>query len=126
MSWAASERTRFLLFPRPPGQEELVEPEVVEVSPEAGSIGPGPADDRMYAIYPHDKLVTYGSEINRNGETFSPPWFGPIHEPATPDENGHFTHLPISLVAKERNVLDSGGPDWRRVLASTGQPASWS
>ncbi len=95
MNWPRYERTKFLLFPRPPGQEELVEPEEIQVSLQAGSIGPGPADDRMYAIYPHDKLVTYGSEINRNGEQFSPPWHGSIHEPALPDENGHFTHLEI-------------------------------
>ena len=120
------EGTRFLLFPRPPGQDELVVPEEVEVSPAAGTIGPGPADDRMYAIYPHDKLMTYGTEIGRFGEKLEPPFFGPIHDPALPDANGHFTHLELDspqfeaahLYGCTRFVLDV----WEGYF---GEPINW-
>src|SRR5690349_7665572 len=53
--------TRFLLFPQPPFLEGFEQGEHILVSPPAGTVGPGPSDDRMYAIYPVDKLETYGT-----------------------------------------------------------------
>ncbi len=108
------EGTRFLLYPQPPFLEGFEEPEVVTVSPVAGSVRPGPADDRMYAVYPHDKLVTYGARIGPRGEKFTPPWRGTAHPPAEPDANGHFDHLQIGtpqfemahLYGSVRFVLD--------------------
>jgi 6-phosphofructokinase 1 len=37
--------------------------------------------------------------------------------------NGHFTHVPLALVAGKRRHLDPDGDTWSRVLAATGQPA---
>ncbi len=88
-----SQGTRFLLYPQPPFLEGFGEPELVEVSSPAGSVGPGPSDERMYAVYPHDKQMTYGTVIGQNGEKFSPPWTGTAFPPAQPDHLGHFDHL---------------------------------
>jgi len=95
MSEVWGQGTRFRLFPQPPFLEGYGEPQVVEVSPPAGTVGPGPSDDRMYTVYPLDKLVTYGDRIGPGGEKFAPPWQGPIFPPALPDEDGHFDHLDI-------------------------------
>jgi hypothetical protein len=111
---AEPEGTRFLLYPQPPFLEGFEEPEVVSVSPVAGSVGPGPSDDRMYAVYPHDKLVTYGAPIGPRGEKFTPPWLGTAYPPAEPDADGHFDHLQIGtpqfemahLYGSVRFVLD--------------------
>lgn len=88
-----SQGTRFLLYAQPPFLEGFGEPEAVEVSSPAGSVGPGPSDERMYAVYPHDKHVTYGTVIGPNGQKYSPPWTGTAYDPALPDQNGHFDHL---------------------------------
>ena len=64
---AEPEGTRFLLYPQPPFLEGFDEPEVVSVSSIAGSVGPGPSDDRMYTVYPLDKLVTYGTRVGPRG-----------------------------------------------------------
>jgi hypothetical protein len=93
--------TRFLLFPQPPFLEGFEQGEHILVSPPAGTVGPGPADDRMYAVYPVDKLNTYGedSRLNpptppgRRGEPSGPPWRGPAFAPAMPGPDGHFDHL---------------------------------
>ncbi|MCP5083262.1 MAG: hypothetical protein GY948_16355, partial [Alphaproteobacteria bacterium] len=89
------EGTRFLLFPQPPFLEGFETPESVEVSSPLGSVGPGPSGERMYAVYPHDKLITYGTRVGPRGEKFTPPWQGPAHPPALPDEDGHFDHLEV-------------------------------
>ncbi len=106
--------TRFLLFPQPPFLKGFEEPEVVEVSSPAGSVGPGPSDDRMYAVYPYDKRVTYGAKVGPRGEKFAPPWTGPIFPPAQPGPGGHFDHLAVGspefesahLFGSVRFVLD--------------------
>ncbi len=92
---AGNEGTRFLLFPQPPFLENFAEPEIVTVSPPAGSVGPGPSDDRMYAIYPLGKALQYGFHVSDGGKPFMylPAWQGDIIAPAMPDEGGHFDHL---------------------------------
>ena len=87
--------TRFRLFPQPPFLEGFSQPETVRVSSPAGSIGAGPADDRMYAVYPIDKPVAYGAPAGRYGLPLEPPWDGAIYEPAVPDANGHFDHIAV-------------------------------
>ena len=85
--------TRFLLYPQPPFLEGFGEPEMIEVSSPAGSVGPGPSDDKMYAVYPLNKQKTYGEPFHPGGEDYGPPWDGPAHTPALPDRHGHFDHL---------------------------------
>jgi len=67
------------------------------VSNPAGTIGPGPEDERMYVLNPINKWPPYGIQTARDGSPFLylPPWDGDIHPPALPDENGHFDHLAV-------------------------------
>lgn len=89
--------TRFRLYPQSPDSDKdtALEPETVQVSSPPGSLKPGPADNRMYTVYPHGKQVHYGVHENENGEPlmFLPPWHGQLHPPAMPSNNGHFDHL---------------------------------
>ena len=87
--------TRFRLFPQPPFEDSGEEPETVWVSSPAGSIGPGPADDRMYVITPLEEKPAYGVSETPYGSSrfFFPPWTGPVAAPALPDEQGHFDYL---------------------------------
>jgi hypothetical protein len=87
--------TRFKLFPQPPFLEEYGEPEVVEVSSPAGSIGPGPSDHRMFVVDPLDKTLSYGLHEDSWGESYIylPPWDGDRYAPVVPDALGHFDYL---------------------------------
>ena len=87
--------TRFRLFPQLPTLDQQEEPETVWVSSPAGSVQPGPSDDRMYVIDPGGKERAYGYYPGRGGSTFHyrPPWQGPILPWARPDPEGHFDHL---------------------------------
>jgi hypothetical protein len=89
--------TRFRLFPQPRFIKPFHEPETVWLWPDAGTIGPGPADDRMYVIDPIDKAYPYGPARGPYGSHFLyyPPWNGPIRRPPLPDRDGHFDHVPI-------------------------------
>lgn len=87
------EGTRFKLFPQPNFLDDFSEPEVVVVSAPAGSIGAGPADDRMYTMFPVGKTEPYGFAANPGDDTYAPPWMGDIVPPPEPDENGHFDYL---------------------------------
>ena len=89
--------TRFRLFPQLPSLEQQGDPETVWVSPNAGHIGPGPSDDRMYVIDPIGKEQPYGYYPGPDGTSthYKPPWKGPLLDPATPDEGGHFDHLEL-------------------------------
>ncbi len=89
------EGTRFRLFPQPHFLEEFSEPETVYVSSPAGSLDPGPADHRMYTIFPIGKPRPYGIAPGPadGGGTLSPPWTGEVHPLAAPDDNGHFDYL---------------------------------
>ena len=122
------EGTRFLLYPQPPFLDNFAEPEVVTVSPPAGSVGPGPSDDRMYAIHPVGKELQYGVHTSGNGRPFMylPSWQGDIVAPALPDELGHFDHLEpgtpqfetAHLFGTARFALDV----WERYF---GRPIQW-
>lgn len=87
--------TRFKLFPQPPFLEEYGEPEIIEVSSPAGSLGPGPSDHRMFVVDPVAKTHSYGIHQNARGEPYLylPPWDGDRYAPVLPDEQGHFDYL---------------------------------
>ena len=89
--------TRFRLFPQAPFLAPFREPEIVWVSSPAGTVGPGPADERMYVIDPIGKQKAYGETQDRLGNStyLLPPWPGPIYPPAMPDASGHFDHIPV-------------------------------
>lgn len=85
--------TKFKLFPQPPFLPGFESPETVWVSSPPGSIGPGPSDERMYAVYPIGKPVAYGERETQDSKPLSPPWEGPAHPLALPNDEGHFDHL---------------------------------
>ena len=87
--------TRFRLYPQPGFLDDFSEPETVFVSSPAGSLSPGPADDRMYTIFPVGKPRPYGiaPKQSNGADVLSPPWEGDIHPPAMPDGEGHFDYL---------------------------------
>ncbi|CTQ56587.1 hypothetical protein LP7551_05147 [Roseibium album] len=87
--------TRFRLFPQPGFLENFQEPETVFVSSPAGSLQPGPADDRMYTVFPVNKPRPYGIAPGPAdaGNVLSPPWRGDVHPMAAPDAEGHFDYL---------------------------------
>ena len=78
--------TRFRLHPQPPSLVASREPEIVWVSPTAGSIGPGPADDRMVVVDAIGKNRPYGFQ-------YLPPYDGPRHSAVHSTREGHFDHL---------------------------------
>jgi hypothetical protein len=78
--------TRFRLYPQPPVLSSIHGPETVWVSPVAGSVKPGPADDRMYVVDAIGKEMPYDFP-------YLPPYEGPAHPPAQPRSDGHFDHL---------------------------------
>ena len=87
--------TKFKIFPQLPSADRREGPETVWVSPPAGSVGPGPADDRLYVIDPVGKERAYGINYGSSGSPYLylPPWNGPVRRPAQPNEQGHFDHL---------------------------------
>ncbi len=87
--------TRFRLFPQLPSLDQQGEPETVWVSPQAGNIGPGPSDNRMYVVDSIGKERPYGFYPGPHGSTmhYKPPWTGELLAPALPDREGHFDHL---------------------------------
>ena len=89
--------TRFRLFPQPPAAGRFDEPETVVLPMPAGSVGPGPSDDRVYVIDPIGKTHPYGTVPDgRGGERiYVPPWQGPMAPAAMPDAEGHFDHLAV-------------------------------
>lgn len=86
--------TLFRIFPQTPTGNSGVSAEIVEVSSPAGSLAPGPSDDRMYVIFPEFKPKEYGLHTDEYGRPFVylPPWNGPIYAPAVPDDEGNFLH----------------------------------
>ncbi len=86
--------TLFRLYPQTQTSTASMPAEIVEVSSPAGSLGPGPSDDRMYVIFPVHKAQEYGLHQDERGNpyVYLPPWSGPIYDPATPDADGHFLH----------------------------------
>ena len=71
-------------------------PELVSVSLPRGSVGPGPADHRMYSISPIGKQRSYGLNTGPHGTPYLdlPPWRGPIQPAVRPSHDGHFDHIP--------------------------------
>lgn len=96
--------TRFLLFPQLPTTEQGKFAETVWVSSPAGSVGPGPTDDRIYVVDPIDKRLPYGFYPGPGAtmEHFKPPWQGEAHAPAEPDAQGHFDHIAFDSRAFEQ------------------------
>jgi hypothetical protein len=87
--------TRFRLFPQPSYLEGFEEPETVYIASAPGSIGPGPSDEHMYAVFPAGKPAPYGIAADpfSQSEMYLPPWTGDTLPPAMPDADGHFDHL---------------------------------
>jgi hypothetical protein len=119
---------RFRLYPKPPYVHPEWPPETISVSSPPGSIGPGPADDRMVLINPIDKRAPYGVNAGPLGTPHLdlPPFRGPIHRPVCPDDEGHFDSIPegtpefaeAHVFGTVRFVLDI----WERYF---GRPIEW-
>ena len=69
--------TRFRLYAQAPLQSARRQPEVVWVSPSAGSVHPGPADERMYVVDAVHKDRAYD-------EGDLPPYRGATNPPVPP------------------------------------------
>ena len=82
----AAHGTRFLLFPQAPISATSRPPEVVTVSPRAGSVRAGPQDARMYLADAIDKRGPYEPP-------YMPPYRGRMAPPVRPGPGGHFDHL---------------------------------
>ncbi|MGI9505570.1 MAG: hypothetical protein ACR2RE_21240 [Geminicoccaceae bacterium] len=80
--------TRVRLFGQSHYIDGFEEPEVVWLSPPAGSVGPGPSDDRMYVVDPVDKAEPYEFP-------YLPPFAGPAHPPVLPNAQGHFDAIDV-------------------------------
>jgi len=99
--------TRVRLFPQAPFLAGFAEPEVVWLGSPAGSIAPGPADDRMYVADAIGKDEPYAFP-------YLPPYRGPTRPPVEPDASGHFAHLTpgsrdflaVHMYGSVRRVLD--------------------
>jgi hypothetical protein len=128
LSGSRRDGTRFRLFPQPPFGDAPGEPETVWLSPAAGSLGPGPSDDRMRVVDPIGKLAPYGLRFTPYGRPYLylPPWRGPLGAPVAPDAQGHFDQVEIGSPEFEaahaygcvRFVLDV----WERYF---GQAIAW-
>jgi hypothetical protein len=77
--------TRFRIYPQAPIPSALWQPEIVWVSPPAGSVHAGPADHRMYVIDAVAKDRPYVFDL--------PPYLGASNPPVPPDADGHFDYL---------------------------------
>jgi hypothetical protein len=99
--------TKVRLFAQPPFLAGFSEPEVVWLSPPAGTLAPGPADDRMYVVDAIDKTDPYEFP-------YLPPYSGRANPPVRPNPQGHFDDiavdrrefLPVHLYGSLRRVLD--------------------
>ncbi len=116
---------RFRVFPQAPFLEPGRAPETIIVSPPAGSIGPGPSDQRMYVIDPVGKEQPYGPRLGSDGRPYLalPPWPGDVFPPAIPNAAGHFDEIEIAspefeaahVYASVRRTLDI----WERYFGHT-------
>jgi hypothetical protein len=80
--------TKVRLFPQAPYLGGFSDPEVVWLSPPAGTVAPGPSDDRIYVRDAVDKQEPYLFP-------YLPPFYGDIHRPVKPGPDGHFDHLVV-------------------------------
>ena len=81
--------TRIRLFPQSHYLADFSEPETVWLSPPAGSVMPGPADDRMYVVDPVEK--------DPYEFPYLPPYRGPSHPPVLPDADRNREAVLIAL-----------------------------
>ena len=88
--------TRARIYPQPPFGDPNARLETVTLSPPAGTVGPGPADDRMDAVTPIGKDGDpYGlKDAAAEPWLYLPPWRGPTGPMAMPGPDGHFDHIP--------------------------------
>lgn len=84
---SARKGTRFRLFPA--YADGFTEPELILLSPPAGSIAAGPTDSMMRTVNPVCKSQPY------DPPGYMPPFRGPAHPPALPDSAGHFDWIPV-------------------------------
>lgn len=99
--------TKVRLFPQPQYLGGFAEPEVVWLSPPAGSVQPGPSDDRMYVVDAVDKRQPYEFPD-------LPPYYGDAYPPCGLSAKGHLDHIEIGtrafvaahLYGSLRRVLD--------------------
>jgi hypothetical protein len=99
--------TRFRLFAQAPVLQAFRDPETVWIAREPGTIGPGPSDERMYAVDALDKPSPYEYP-------YLPPYTGPACPPVASDGAGHFDHLEVAdprfraahMYGTVRRVLD--------------------
>lgn len=84
--------TRVRLFAQSPYIRGFEQPETVWLAPPAGSVGPGPADDRMYVIDPADDKEPYEFP-------YLPPYRGRVRPPVEPDASGHFDYMDVNTRA---------------------------
>lgn len=80
--------TRVRLYPQAPFLSGFAEPEVVWLSPPAGSVQAGPSDDRMYVVDAIEKSAPYEYP-------YLPPYKGESFPPVEPGPEGHFDHYPV-------------------------------
>jgi hypothetical protein len=78
--------TRFRLYPQSPILTSVPGSEIVWVSSPAGSVRPGPSDNRMYVVDAVGKEKPYE-------DPYLPPYDGPRNPPVLPDADGHFDYL---------------------------------
>ncbi|HVI91828.1 MAG TPA: hypothetical protein VM659_26270 [Dongiaceae bacterium] len=111
--------TRVRLYPQAPFLSGFGEPEVVWLSPPAGTVEAGPSDDRMYVVDAVDKLVPYEYP-------YLPPYRGESYPPVEPGPDGHFDHYPVD--SREFVAVHVYG-SLRRVLdifeSYVGRPLPW-
>ncbi len=111
--------TRFRVYPQAPVLASIEQPELIWVSAQAGSVGAGPQDDRMYVRDAREKREPY--EV-----PYLPPYTGALFPPPEPDAEGHFDHVPVAtrefesahMYAVIRRVLDV----WETYM---GRPIAW-
>jgi hypothetical protein len=102
----ATSGTKFRIFPQPRFLSAFSQPETLFVSVPAGSMLPGPEDERMFVVDAVSKLPY--------NQFSGPPYLGPASPKVPPGPGGHFDHLDpdsrefscATMYATVRRVLD--------------------